>query len=285
MQQPAATGKRALHGIPCGQSEQREHEEAQSNHDAEGPEQRRNARDRIVHCLVDHFRRRCRNVRCVLFQQQAKAEIVLAFVEPGLDVGVRRVFAQRFQQLDGLDAVDDPLTVLFLDLDDAGNLLADAARADQSHDPRQLDLEIVLHLGLVGDGDQVESGGGGFGFPHRLHRGELGLLRLADRIARLVAEHDDRGDRGDAEGGGDAETALGEFDIASAQQIPGRNREHEHGAGDIARRNRVYELGLRVRIEDDRPEVGHLHAHGDVVELGADRVLHPAVGDQDPQRR
>ena len=45
----------------------------------------------------------------------------------------------------------------------------------------------------------------------------------------------------------------------------------------------MHELGLRHHVEDDFGEAGHLHAHGHRVEGRADRVLHPAVGDQDEQ--
>ncbi len=45
------------------------------------------------------------------------------------------------------------------------------------------------------------------------------------------------------------------------------------------------ELGLRDRVEHDLDEVGHFHAHGLRIELGAGRVLHPAIGDQYPQCR
>ncbi|MNC11176.1 hypothetical protein D3C75_588660 [compost metagenome] len=43
------------------------------------------------------------------------------------------------------------------------------------------------------------------------------------------------------------------------------------------------ELDLGHRVEDHRRHVGQLHAHRHGVELGADRVLHPAVGDEDPE--
>jgi hypothetical protein len=46
----------------------------------------------------------------------------------------------------------------------------------------------------------------------------------------------------------------------------------------------VHELGLGHRVEKNRREIGEFHAHRLVVELGADGILHPAVGDQDPQR-
>ena len=43
------------------------------------------------------------------------------------------------------------------------------------------------------------------------------------------------------------------------------------------------ELDLGNRVEHQVGEAHHLHAHGFEVELGTHRVLHPAVGDQDPQ--
>ena len=43
------------------------------------------------------------------------------------------------------------------------------------------------------------------------------------------------------------------------------------------------ELDLSNRVEHHVSEAHHLHPHGFEVELGTDRVLHPAVGDQDPE--
>ncbi len=47
----------------------------------------------------------------------------------------------------------------------------------------------------------------------------------------------------------------------------------------------MHELDLRHRVEQQRTEIHQLHAHGLEVELRAHRVLHPAVGDENPQRR
>ena len=47
----------------------------------------------------------------------------------------------------------------------------------------------------------------------------------------------------------------------------------------------MHEFRLRHGIEEHRHEIGDFHAHGVRVELGADGVLHPAIRDQDPQRR
>ena len=44
-------------------------------------------------------------------------------------------------------------------------------------------------------------------------------------------------------------------------------------------------LRLGDRIEDQVPERGELHSHGVRVKDGTNRMLHPRVRDQDPQRR
>ena len=44
------------------------------------------------------------------------------------------------------------------------------------------------------------------------------------------------------------------------------------------------EFNLSYRVENDVGKAVHLHAHCFEIEVGADRVLHPAVGDQNPQR-
>ncbi|MPN01943.1 hypothetical protein SDC9_149156 [bioreactor metagenome] len=167
---------------------------------------------------------------------------------------------------------------------DAGDFGGQRARADQAHHPGDVDGEIVLHLRFVRHGNQVEAGRCRLGLPHGFHCRELGLLCLAHGVTGFVAEHDDRADRGETEGGCDPEAALGKLDIAAAQQIEGRDRQHEHRTGYIACGHGMHELTLCNRIEDHGPEVGELHAHGLEAELSAYRVLHPAVGDQDPER-
>jgi len=47
----------------------------------------------------------------------------------------------------------------------------------------------------------------------------------------------------------------------------------------------MHELGLGIRIEQQRGKVGHFHTHGLVAEFRPHRVLHPAIGNQNPQRR
>ena len=46
----------------------------------------------------------------------------------------------------------------------------------------------------------------------------------------------------------------------------------------------MHELDLSHRVEQHGGDIHQLHAHCDGVELGANRVLHPAVGNEDPER-
>ncbi len=69
------------------------------------------------------------------------------------------------------------------------------------------------------------------------------------------------------------------------QHVPGRDAKHEDRGTDVACRNGVDEFRLGDRIEDDIEEAGDLHAHGLRIERRTHRVLHPAIGDQDPQCR
>ncbi|MPM50433.1 hypothetical protein SDC9_97172 [bioreactor metagenome] len=144
---------------------------------------------------------------------------------------------------------------------------------------------MVGALLVIGQREQRERCRRRLGLPHRLERRQLGLLVLGHRVARLVAEDDHRTRRGQPEGSSNAEGTAGEFDMHAAQQVPGTDAEDEDRAGDVAGRHGMDELRLRRRVEQQIGERGHLHAHGDETELGPDRVLHPAVGDQDPQRR
>lgn len=45
------------------------------------------------------------------------------------------------------------------------------------------------------------------------------------------------------------------------------------------------ELNLSNRVQDQLREADHLHTHGFKVEVRRNRVLHPAVSNEDPQRR
>ena len=47
----------------------------------------------------------------------------------------------------------------------------------------------------------------------------------------------------------------------------------------------MHELGLRPGTRNHFPEVGHFHTHCHEIEFAARGVLHPGVGNQNPQRR
>ncbi len=123
------------------------------------------------------------------------------------------------------------------------------------------------------------------GVPLGLDGRQLDLLHVTNLVAGFVAKNDHRDRRRQAEHRGDGERTAGKAQVALLQKIEGRNRQHEDRPGDITRGHGVDELDLRHRVEQQRSEVNQLHAHGLEVELRAHRVLHPAVGDEDPKRR
>jgi hypothetical protein len=142
-----------------------------------------------------------------------------------------------------------------------------------------------LARGLAGEADHGEGRRRGLGFPHAFDGGELHLLVLGRQVAALIAQHRHRQGRGQAERGRHRHRALGQRQVPALQHIPGRYAQHEDGGAHITGRHRVHELGLRHGVGQHGEEVGHFHAHGLRIEGRAHRVLHPAVGDQNPQRR
>ncbi|KAF0212377.1 MAG: hypothetical protein FD172_1317 [Methylocystaceae bacterium] len=121
--------------------------------------------------------------------------------------------------------------------------------------------------------------------PHRLDRGDLHLLVLARRIAALIAEHDDRKRGGETEARRDRQRAASDIDMTTIQNEIGGDRHDKHRARDIAGADRVHEFRLRHGIEQHFGEGRELHAHRLRIKCGADRVLHPGVGDENPERR
>ncbi len=175
--------------------------------------------------------------------------------------------------------------MLHLEILDAGHRLIEGASGDDPHQIRDLDGGVGGLPLLIRKAEQGKGGRCRLGVPLRLDGGKLHLLHLAGAIARLIPEHDDREDGGQPEAGGDGEGSQGELYLGLAQQIPAAHPHHEHGGGHIARRNGVNKLHLRHRVEQHGGDIHQLHALGQQVELGPHRVLHPAVADQDPERR
>ena len=139
--------------------------------------------------------------------------------------------------------------------------------------------------GQVGQAKHGEGGGGWLGFPHRLDGSDFHLLVLACGVAGLVSQHYHGQGRGEAEAGGHGHGAFGEFDMTALEQEPSTDRQHKNRARDVTRADGMDELGLGDGIEDHRHEVADFHAHGVGVEMRTHRELHPAIGNQDPQRR
>jgi hypothetical protein len=241
-------------------------------------------RDRAVGGFLDLIVRRARWIFHHALQQQRITEIALVLLELRARLGVIMVRAQALHRHVRLDAAADALFGVLDKLVDAGQDAVERTRTDQAHDPWNMDREMRLALGDIGKTERGERRRRRLGIPHRLDRGEFHLLIFGNRITRFVAEHDDAERGGEAETRGDRHRALREIEVASAQEIPRADRQHEHRTQHVAGADRVHELRLRDRIEHDRAEVGDLHAHRVEIELAADWILHPCIRDQDPQR-
>jgi hypothetical protein len=74
-----------------------------------------------------------------------------------------------------------------------------------------------------------------------------------------------------------------ELNVATAQEVPAGNAEHEHRCGRQADKDDVDERPDREAVREELPDARQLRAPVD--DLGADRSLHPRVRHDDEQRR
>ena len=267
-----------------GRAEEQYHVEADPRHEAEGPEHDRHVGYRIEGGLTDLVGRRLARIGDIAGKKEGIAKVELGFLELRARLGVRLVCPQALQRVIGQNAV---LHARLGNGDEGQNALhlgIERARGDEAQHPGHINGKVRGLVFHVGEADKRERGRRLVCLPHRFERGELHTLVMGERITALIAQHHDRERTHQAEGGCDCHRALGKAAMAALQQEPGRDRQHEQRAGDIAGRHRVHEFGLRHRIEQDRHEVGDFHAHGFGIELRPHRVLHPAIGDEDPQR-
>ena len=94
-----------------------------------------------------------------------------------------------------------------------GTSRVDRARRDQAEHPRHLNLRVGLAGGHVGKAEDRERRRRRLRVPQALDGRDLHLLVLGQRVAALVAEHDDGQGRRQPEADGDGRRALGEFDV------------------------------------------------------------------------
>lgn len=119
--------------------------------------------------------------------------------------------------------------------------------------------------------------------PNAFHGSEFSRLILSNEVTGFIAllNGENRSDK--TEDSGDTEAALSEVKISVFKDVVSGNREHESRTGAVAGGNRVEELSLGPRAKEDVEEIRHFHSHRLIVEFGACRVLHPAVGDKNPE--
>ncbi|MNH13303.1 hypothetical protein D3C79_728710 [compost metagenome] len=115
--------------------------------------------------------------------------------------------------------------------------------------------------------------------------GQFGFLYVAHFVAGFITQNDNGQHGSHTEAGGNSEGAFGKGEVTAFQQVVRADTQNEHRATGVAGGHGMHELHLRNRVEHQFGEAEHLHTHGFEVEIRGDRVLHPTVGDQDPQRR
>ena len=115
-----------------------------------------------------------------------------------------------------------------------------------------------------------------------LHGGELHGLHLGHVVGRAVTGTDEHGEGYDSEDGGHADGLAGQECLTFPEQEPGGYGDYEYRGEHVAVGHRVEEFVDGHGGRDYRPEVHHLAAGSVGIELHAHGILHPGVGDEDP---
>ena len=123
------------------------------------------------------------------------------------------------------------------------------------------------------------------GLPFSLQRGQLNLLNLADHIAGFIPQHDDGQDRCQSESGRHGKGAPRKSRITAFEQIVGTDGQHEYGSRHIAGADRMNKFHLGNRIKKQLLKTGQFHAHGFEIKFRPYRILHPGIGNKNPQGR
>ena len=136
---------------------------------------------------------------------------------------------------------------------------------------------------LVRNTKQSKGGRCRLRFPFGFNRSQFGFLNVTHFVTGLITQNDNGEDSRHAEAGCNRKGTLSEGEVTTAQHIVGADAEDEHRAADVARCHGMDEFHLCDRVQDQLREADHFHTHGFEVEIRRNRVLHPAVRDEDPQ--
>ena len=136
---------------------------------------------------------------------------------------------------------------------------------------------LFFHVGLAENHERRAA----LGVEKAFHGGESNRLILGDHFALAVAggkKLDERSD--DADGDGDAEKKLAEFDVALREKIERADRSHGETARLHGADHRVRVLPEAPRIEEKLPKAAEREGAG-AVDRVTDGMLHPRVGGDD----
>ncbi|VTR69980.1 conserved hypothetical protein [Desulfosarcina cetonica] len=174
-------------------------------------------------------------------------------------------------------------TLILGNVPQAGHRGVEIVISQKAQDAGQApDLDLVAFMGFVGDGEKND-GGLGLGFPVRLHGRQFSGLGFGHvHGVHVAGDHDHQGgDQPDHQA--DIEGAGEKFDVLFLEQMPGADAHDEEGAEQEGRRNGMNDFQKAERVGHHCQEIGQLGTAA--ANRIAHRLLHPAVGQKDPDRR
>ncbi|AEW72721.1 hypothetical protein EcWSU1_01282 [Enterobacter ludwigii] len=270
------------HG-PEGRRNDQQHDDAAAHHDTECEVQWRHAWNGVFGRHLDLRFRRVGDVRGIAFQQQTVTQIFLHIVELVTHGLVGRTRTQLLQQRVGFHTVTDTAFMLHHQLFQTRHLLVDGAGSNDAERVRNLNGEAVFLCILVGNTEQSKGSRRGLGFPFGFDSGQFGFLHVTHFVTGFITQHDNREDCSHTEACSDSKGALSKREVTTTQHVVRADAQYKHRTAHIARRHGVNEFNLCDRVQHQFGKADHLHTHSFEVEIRRDRVLHPAVRDQDPQ--
>ena len=282
-------GDRPL-GEDVSEDRDEEEEDGEVDHDAEGV---------VEHTYVGH------QVGLILDEAVAKVgEVVVQHLTVAGSSSLVARFLRRLvvsesldRHLTGGDAVidghgDGAVTLRVASLDDVahtGDIGIEVIEGKEAQHIGQLEIEVPgvlfrsqhgvgILIGHTDDGERCTL----LTALEVLHGGELHRLVLSHLIGGEVTGGDGEHRGDDAEGGGELDALERKAIALILQQIVATDTHGDDRPEEPAGDDGVEKLCHSHGVERHGSEVNHLIADGVGIEVHAGRILHPAIGDEDP---
>ena len=149
-------------------------------------------------------------------------------------IGVVAFFADVHQRIIGNHAGANAGLSLALKLFDAGNGCGQGPGTDQPHHIGNVDGVVGFARFLIRKTESSERCRSRLGFPHAFDGRQFHFLAVGGAVAGFVAQQHHGESRCQSECCCHRDRAARQLDMASAQQVPGRNAEHEDRRGHVS---------------------------------------------------